>query len=89
VVNLPVQVKNPNTGEFFQLEDLRSLGAVPADFRKNKKPKNYPFKRVDTIIRIKKADGTEWLAVLAKQSYYSLDHLIGLPCYQLQMRGLQ
>jgi hypothetical protein len=55
------QVKNPNTGEFFQLEDLRSLGAVPADFRKDEKPKKYPFKKVDTIIRIKKADGSEWL----------------------------
>jgi hypothetical protein len=55
------QAKNPNTGEFFQLEDLRALGAVPADFRKDEKPKKYTFKKVDTIIRIKKADGSEWL----------------------------
>jgi hypothetical protein len=27
------QVKNPNSGEFFQLEDLRAVGAVPTDFR--------------------------------------------------------
>ncbi|MGA8105179.1 MAG: hypothetical protein WB815_00895 [Nitrososphaeraceae archaeon] len=31
------QVKNPNNGEFFQLEDLRAVGAVPADFRKEDK----------------------------------------------------
>ena len=31
------QVKNPNNGEFFQLEDLRAVGAVPADFRKDDK----------------------------------------------------
>jgi hypothetical protein len=31
------QVKNPNTDEFFQLEDLRAVGAVPADFRKDEK----------------------------------------------------
>ena len=55
------QVKNPNNGEFFQLEDLRAIGSVPADFRKDDKPKKYPVMKVDTIIRIKKADGTEWL----------------------------
>jgi hypothetical protein len=27
------QVKNPNTCEFFQLEDLRALGAVPGVLR--------------------------------------------------------
>jgi hypothetical protein len=54
-------VKNPNTGEFFQLEDLRAVGAVPADFRKDEKPKKYPVKKIDEIISIKKADGTEWL----------------------------
>jgi hypothetical protein len=54
------QVKNPNTGEFFQLEDLRAVGAVPADFRIDEKPKKYPVKKVDEIYRIKKADGTEW-----------------------------
>jgi hypothetical protein len=27
------QVKNPNTDEFFQLENLKALGIVPADFK--------------------------------------------------------
>jgi hypothetical protein len=54
-------VKNPNNDEFFQLEDLRTIGAVPADFRKDDKPKKYPVKKIDTIIRLKKPDGTEWL----------------------------
>ena len=31
------QVKNPNSNEFFQLEDLRAVGAVPADLRKSSK----------------------------------------------------
>jgi hypothetical protein len=31
------QVKNPYNGEFFQLEDLRAVGAVPADFRIDEK----------------------------------------------------
>jgi hypothetical protein len=57
------QVKNPNTGEFFQLEDLRAVGAVPADFRKDEKPKKYPVKKIDEIIRIKKVDGTDDLQV--------------------------
>jgi hypothetical protein len=49
------QVKNLHTCEFFQLEDLRAIGAVPADFRKDEKPKKYPVKKIDEIIRIKKA----------------------------------
>jgi hypothetical protein len=31
------------------------VGAVPADFRKDEKPKQYPVKKIDEIIRIKKA----------------------------------
>ena len=67
------QVKNPNTDEFFQLEDLRALGAVPTDFRKDEKPKRYPFKKVDAIIRIKKADGSEWLK--SRQTWIGPDRL--------------
>jgi hypothetical protein len=67
------QVKNPNTDEFFQLEDLRAVGAVPADFRKDEKPKKYPVKKIDEIIRIKKADGSEWL--VSRQTWIGLDRL--------------
>jgi hypothetical protein len=67
------QVLNPNNGEFFQLEDLRAIGSVPADFRKDDKPKKYPVKKVDTIIRIKKADGSEWLK--SRQTWIGLDRL--------------
>ena len=49
------QVKNPNTGEFFQLEDLRAKLVLPADFRKEEKPKKYPVKKIDEIIRIKES----------------------------------
>ena len=35
---------------------------MPADSKNGEKPKNYPVREVDTFIRIKKADGTEWLA---------------------------
>jgi hypothetical protein len=65
------QVKNPNTDEFFQLENLKALGIVPADFKEGEKLKNHPLKEVDTIIRIKKADGTEWLA--STQTWTGLD----------------
>jgi hypothetical protein len=58
-----VQVKNPNTGEFFQLED----------FRIDEKPKKYPVKKIDEIIRIKKVDGTEWL--VSRQTWIGLDRL--------------
>jgi len=32
------QVTNPNTGEFFQLENLKALGVLPADFRADENP---------------------------------------------------
>ena len=67
------QLKNTNNGEFFQLEDLRAIGAVPSDFRKNEKPKKYPVMKVDSIIRIKKADGSEWLK--SRQTWIGLDRL--------------
>ena len=67
------QVKNPNNDEFFQLEDLRAVGAVPADFRKDEKPKKYPAKKIDEIIRIKKVDGTEWLT--SRQTWVGIDRL--------------
>jgi hypothetical protein len=66
-----LQVKNPNIGEFFQLENLKALGIVSADFKAGEKPKNYPLKEVDTIIRIKKADGTEWLT--STQTWTGID----------------
>jgi hypothetical protein len=67
------QVTNPNNGEFFQLEGLRAVGAVPSDFRKDEKPKKYPVKKVDSIIRIKKADGSEWLK--SRQTWIGLDRI--------------
>ena len=65
------QVKNSNTGEFFQLENLKALGILPADFKDGEKPKSYPVKEVDTIIRIKKIDGTEWFA--STQTWTGID----------------
>jgi hypothetical protein len=67
------QVKNPNTSEFFPLEDLRAVGAVPADFRIDEKPKKYPVKKIDEIIRIKKVDSTEWLT--SRQTCIDIDRL--------------
>ena len=67
------QVKNPNTGEFYQLEGLRALGAVPADFRIDEKQKKYPVKKIDSIIRIQKVDGSEWLK--SRQTWIGLDRL--------------
>jgi hypothetical protein len=38
-----LQVKNPNSGEFLQLESLKALGIIPTDFRDGEKPNNYPI----------------------------------------------
>ena len=44
------QVNYPNTDEFFQLENLKALGILPADYKGGEKPKNYPIKEVDTTL---------------------------------------
>jgi hypothetical protein len=40
---------------------------------KKRKSKKYPVKKVDSIIRIKKADGSEWLK--GRQTWIGLDRL--------------
>jgi hypothetical protein len=67
----PFNLEHNNTGEFFQLEDLRAVGAVPADFRKDEKPRKYPVKKIDEIYRIKKVDGTGWL--VSRQTWVGID----------------
>jgi hypothetical protein len=49
------KVINPNTKVYNQISDL------PAEYRKHGENKKYPIREVFQIIRIKRADGTEWL----------------------------
>jgi hypothetical protein len=49
------KVTNPETNTFYQISDL------PLEYRKNLQNKTYPVREVYQIIRIKRADGSEWL----------------------------
>jgi hypothetical protein len=50
------KVTNPHTNTFYQPQDL------PIEYRQNmENNKTYPIKEVNQIIRIARADGTEWL----------------------------
>jgi hypothetical protein len=69
------QVKNPITGDYFQLETLKNAAAVPYDFTlppgfENKK---FPVITVNSIIRSRTSDGKEWL--LSRQTYQGLDRV--------------
>jgi hypothetical protein len=56
--------------EFLQPEQLKAAGLVSNDYINNKK---YPIKTVYQIIRLKTADGREWL--LSRQMWTGLDRL--------------
>ena len=59
------KVTNPATGTFYQISDL------PIEWRRNKDNKPYPIKHANQIIRMKTADGKEWLK--SKQQWTAVD----------------
>jgi hypothetical protein len=59
------KVTNPATGTFYQISDL------PIEWRRNKENKPYPIKHANQIIRMKTADGKEWLK--SKQQWIAVD----------------
>jgi hypothetical protein len=54
-----------HTGTFFKISDL------PIEWRKNKEDKLYPIKYANQIIRVKTADGKEYLK--SKQQWIAID----------------
>lgn len=63
--NWQQKVTNPNTGTFYRISDL------PIEWRRNKEDRPYPIKQANQLIRVKTADGREWLK--SKQQWYSID----------------
>ena len=74
--------KSKRIGEFFQAEDLKRREMVPADWQpphvderatsKSKgKPLKYPLKYVNSIIRLRTAEGSEHLK--SRQTWIGLD----------------
>ena len=59
------RVTNPNTGTYYRISDL------PLEWRRGKEDKPYPIKKANQIIRIKTADGREWLK--SKQQCTAID----------------
>ena len=59
------KVTNPATDTFYQISDL------PIEWRRNKENKPYPIKHANQIIRMKTADGKEWLK--SKQQWIAVD----------------
>jgi hypothetical protein len=67
------QVKNPVTGEFWQLETLKAAGLVSSDFKLPPKfeGKKFPVIEVNAILRVKTSDAKEWL--VSRQMHYGID----------------
>jgi hypothetical protein len=63
--NWQQKVTNSNTGTFYKISDLH------IEWRRNKEDKPYPIKQANQIIRIKTADGREWLK--SKQQWIAID----------------
>ena len=71
-------VKSKMTGEFFQADDLKRREMVPADWeapqvdaKAKGKPLKYPLKYVNSIIRLRTAEGSEHLK--SRQTWIGLD----------------
>ena len=62
--NWQKKVTNPYTSSSYRISDL------PIEWRRNKEDKPYPIKQANQIIRIKKADGREWLK--SKQQWIAI-----------------
>ena len=64
------QVKNPVTGDFFQLDMLKAAGAIPSDFTlpPGFENKRFPVITVNSIYRMKASKGKEYLK--SRQMYY-------------------
>ena len=70
------QVKSKRTGDYYQAEDLIKREMVPTDWKAphldaKGKPLKYPVKYVNSIIRIRTLDGSEWIK--SRQMWYGLD----------------
>lgn len=69
-------VKSKRTGEFFQAEDLKRREMVPTDWQPPQvdakgKPLKCPLKYVNSIIRLRTAEGSEYLK--SRQTWIGLD----------------
>jgi hypothetical protein len=70
------KVKSKRNGEFWQAQDLINRQLVdpewvPPHTAANGKHVEYPVKHVNSIIRIRTADGSEWL--VSRQQWWGLD----------------
>jgi hypothetical protein len=70
------KVTSKSNGEFYQAEGLIKRDLVPPDWKPphvdvKGKPLKYPIKHTNCIIRIRIADGSEWLK--SRQQWYGLD----------------
>jgi hypothetical protein len=70
------KVKSKRTGEYYQAQELINRNFVPPDWQpphidKDGKPVEYPLKYVNSIIRRRLSDGSEWLT--SRQQWWGLD----------------
>jgi hypothetical protein len=70
------QVKSKRTGDFFQAEDLIKREMVPSGWTPphvdaEGKPLQYPVKYVNSIIRVRALDSSEWIKT--RQMWWGLD----------------
>jgi hypothetical protein len=69
-------VKSSRSGDYYQAQTLIEREFAPSDWKaphvdKKGRPRTYPIKNVNTIIRKRIADGSEWL--LSRQWWTALD----------------
>jgi hypothetical protein len=70
------KVKSKRTSDYYQAQDLINRNLVPSGWEpphigKNGQPVTYPLKHVNSIIRRRLSDGSEWLT--SRQQWWGLD----------------
>ncbi|CAN5537016.1 hypothetical protein BH18THE2_BH18THE2_37580 [soil metagenome] len=84
-------VKSKRTGEFFQAEDLKRSEMVPTDWQTphvdaKGKPLKYPLKYVNSIIRLRTAEDSEYLK--SRQTWIGLDQAGNPVCISMDDKEL-
>jgi hypothetical protein len=58
-------------GKFYTISDLKKAEKIPEDFISEHEEKKYPYRKLDSLYKIKSKDGKLWL--MRYESWYGLD----------------
>ena len=70
-LNWIAKVTNKKTGKFNQVADLKARELIPEEELSEHEGKTYPYRRLDSLTKVKTYDGNLWL--LRQETWFGLD----------------